>query len=308
MPPRLVNSQYCLRLRQRIHYNKSPAFSTSSATHAQIPPESPKFIDIPRLVQPKQPFPIRMSGVLPVPRKIIPRARESRKSKASPEYLAAVTPEPLEDKTTRADDEFVSWKARHSEQRRRNLREGLTELQQRKRDYDRRASITSAAKSRIREKLLYAPERDDVRLTNPSVLSTQRPTKHRALSDPNRPARLAVQNQNVANMAAMREETRRNALHTLYVNAGDFITTDEQLDGVIDRAFDDNSQFRNDAMEGSNIWNLGYPETVQELLGKVNKSGRQTALDSAEGNEIVTRERMRKIGEQLTGGKMLEER
>ena len=109
-------------------------------------------------------------------------------------------------------------------------------------------------------------------------------------------------------MAAMREETRRNALHTLYVNAGDFITTGKQLDGVIDRAFDDNSQFRSDSSEGVNIWNLGYPETVQELLRKVNKSGRQTALDSAEGNEMVTRERMRKIGEELTGGKMLEER
>ena len=109
-------------------------------------------------------------------------------------------------------------------------------------------------------------------------------------------------------MVAMREENRRNALHTLYVNAGDFITTGKHLDGVIDRAFDDKSQFRSDRSEGENIWNLGYPETVQELLGKVNKSGRQTAMDSAEGNTIVTRERMRKIGEELTGGKMLEER
>ena len=109
-------------------------------------------------------------------------------------------------------------------------------------------------------------------------------------------------------MAAMREETRRNALHALYVNAGDFITTGMQLDSVVDRIFDDNSQFRSDGSEGVNIWNLGCPETVQELLGKVDRRGVQTALDSAEGNEIVTRERMRKISEELTGGKMLEER
>ena len=132
--------------------------------------------------------------------------------------------------------------------------------------------------------------------------------KHHALPDPMRSDRLAVKSQNVADMAAMREETRRNALHTLYVNAGDFITTGKQLDGVIDRAFDDNSQFRGDSSEGVNIWNLGPPETVQELLRKANKSGRQTALDSAEGNEIITRERMKKIGEELTGGKMLEEK
>lgn len=308
MPPRLTESQCCLRLRKCISYHKSPGFSTSSASHAQIPPESPRFIEIPRLVQPKQRFPPQIKGVLPFPRRIFPRRKKGELHKASPAYLAAVTPEPLEDRTTRSDDEFVSWKARQSELRRRNLREGLTELRQRKKETDRARTITSAANFRTREKLLYAREREDVRLTNPSVLSNQQPAKIHALSDPNRPARLAVKSQNVADMAAMREETRRNALHTLYVNAGDFITTGEQLDGVIDRAFDDNSQFRSDSSEGVNIWNLGYPETVQQLLRKANKSGKQTALDSAEGNEIVTRERMKKIGEELTGGKMLEDR
>lgn len=312
MPSRLVRTQCCLRLGQCLSHTKPVRFSTSSASHAQIPPESPKFIEVPRLVQPKQPFPIQIKGVLPLPRNIFPRPKRGKIPKATPEYLAAVTPEPLEDKTTRLDDGFLSWKARQSEQRRRNLREGLTELRQRKEDTDRRRRITSAANRRSREKALYAPERIDVQLTTPTVLSTQRPTKHHALPDLARSARLAVKSQNVADMAAMREETRRNALHTLYVNAGDFITTEEKLEGVIDRAFDDNSQFRSDSGQGVNIWNLGFPETVQELLGKANKSVRQTAgqtaLDSAEGNEIVTRERMKKISEELTGGKALEER
>lgn len=114
----------------------------------------------------------------------------------------------------------------------------------------------------------------------------------------------------MADMAAMREENRRNDLHTLYVNAGDFIMTSEQLDRVVDRTFDDNSQFRSENDEGVNIWNLGYPETAQQLLRKVNSSGKQTALESAAGTEnvMITRERMRKISEELTGGKMLEER
>ena len=308
MPPRIVDGQRCLQIWQCIGHTKPPGFSTSSTSYAQIPPESPQFIQVPRLIQPKQPFPVYLKGVLPSPRKIFPRQKRGEIRKASPEYLAAVTPEPLEDKTTRSDDEFVSWKARQSELRRRNLREGLTELNQRKYEIGRRTSMIRAANSRHREKLLYAPEREDVRLTNPSVLSTQRPIKHHAIPDPTRTARLAVKSQNVADMAAMREENRRNALHTLYVNAGDFITTGKHLDGVIDRAFDDNSQFRGDSGDGVNIWNLGHPETVQDLLRKVNRSGRQTALDSAEGNESVTRDRMRKISEELTGGKMLEER
>ena len=182
------------------------------------------------------------------------------------------------------------------------------ELGQRKHETDRRNAIISFQNMRIREKLLYARERKDVYLTSPSVLSSQQPARHRGIPDPTRSARLADRKQNVADMAAMREEARRNALHTLYVNAGDFVLTDKQLDGVIDKAFDDNSQFRSDSSEGANIWNLGYPETVRELLQKANKSGkRQTALESAEGNAIITRERMRKIGEELTGGKMLEE-
>ena len=181
------------------------------------------------------------------------------------------------------------------------------ELRQRRYEIDRRVAITKAANTRIREKLLYARERKDVHLTSPSVLSTQQPKRHHGLPDPTRPARLAAKSQNVADMAAMREEARRNALHTLYVNAGDFITTEKHLDRVIDRAFDDDSQFRTDSSEGVNIWNLGYPETVQELLQKTNRHGKQTALQSAEGNEITTRERIRKVSEELTGGKMLEE-
>lgn len=246
--------------------------------------------------------------MLPPPRRIFPRRTRPARSKASPKYLAAVAPEPLVDKTTRTDDDFMSWKARQSEQRRRNLIEGLTELGQRKQKTDRRNAIISAQKTRIREKLLYARERKDVYLTSPSVLSSQQPRRYRGLPDPTRSARIADREQNVADMAAMREEARRNALHNLYVNAGDFVMTDKQLDRVIDKAFDDNSQFRSDSSEGANIWNLGYPETVQELLHKANKSGRkQTALESAEGNEIITRDRMKRIGEELTGGKMLEE-
>ena len=315
MPPRLVHSQHYFRLRQCVSHNLSPGFSTSSASRAPIPPESPDFIQIPRLVQPRQPFKVHLKGVLPIPRRILPRSSKAsftrqgkrRIRKASPEYIAAVTPEPLVDKTSGIDDEFVSWKVRQSELRRRNLREGLTELVQRKKENERRADRIATTNRRIREALLYAPDRQDVYLTTPSVLSTQLPTKYHALPDPNRPARLAVQKQNVADMAAMREETRRNALHSLYVNAGNFITTGKQLDGVIDRVFDDNSQFRSGSNDGINIWNLGLPETVEQLLGKANKTGTQTALESGEGNEIIMKERMRKISEELTGGKMLEE-
>ncbi|KAM0799436.1 hypothetical protein BDR22DRAFT_855377 [Usnea florida] len=308
MPPRLVNTHCCYRTRQCINHTKPPNFSTSSALHAQIPPESPNFIEVPRLLQPRQPFPIRIKGFLPPPKRIFPRPKKGQLPKSSPAYLAAVTREPLVDKTTYKDDDFVSWKARQSALRRKNLREGITELRQKKHDADKSQSLRAKANYRIREALLYAPEPEDVRLTTPSVLSTQRPMKHQRLPDPARAARVEAKRQNVADMAAMREENRRHALHKLYVHAGDFITTEEQLERVVERAFEDRTQFRNDNAEGVNIWNLGFPETVQQLLGKTDRRGRQSALDSAEGNQVLTRERMKKIGEELTGGKMLEER
>lgn len=156
-----------------------------------------------------------------------------------------------------------------------------------------------------RNALLSAPERDDEYLTNPTVMQSAQPTKHHILPDPNREARLAQKRANVAAMDAKKQEDRRNKLHTLYVNAGNFITTGKQLDSAIDRVFDNDGQFRSDQRPGLNVWNLGVPETVSELLGHANKDPRgQKAMESAAGNAEVTRERMRRIAEELTGGKM----
>lgn len=309
MPPRLVEIP-CLRAQTCTLRTRSQCFATTSPSLASIPPESPKFIEIPRAVQPHQPFPVHMKGVLPVPRPIFrPRPRPQDLDKASPVYLANVTPEPIVDKTTIAADSttacFVSWKARQAEARRRNLREGLVELDHRKQKTDRFLQARSSRNMAIRTQALEAPERDDERLTNPSVLQSARPTKHQVLPDPNRETRLAQKRANVAAMEVMRQEERRSKLHTLYVNAGDFITTGKQLDNAIDRVFDNQDQFTTDQKLGLNVWNLGFPETVQQLLGVANKDPRrQKAVDSAEGNSLITEKRMKRIAEELTGGKM----
>lgn len=160
-----------------------------------------------------------------------------------------------------------------------------------------------------RNRALEAPEREDERLTNPSVLHNAKPTKHQILPDPDREARLAQKRANVAAMEAMRQDDRRDLIHTLYVNAGNFITTGKQLDSAIDRVFDNQDQFTTDQRPGLNVWNLGSPETVQQLLGKANKDPRgQKAVDSAEGNTLITEKRMRRIAEELTGGKMQDAR
>ncbi|KAK4692858.1 hypothetical protein P7C71_g4425, partial [Lecanoromycetidae sp. Uapishka_2] len=313
MPLRIPNTAPCLRQQQCPNLSSPRRFSTPSAFKAQIPPESPKFIEIPRPVQPYQLRPVHMKGVLPIHRPIFKRrSRPQDTDKASSQYLAGVTPEPIEDKTRRVEPndsrtgEVLSWKSRQAEARRRNLRESLAELSIRKQRTDRRLHALKEKRQAERNNLLGAPEREDERLTNPSVLQSERPIGHHSLPDPNREARLARKRDNVAKIEAMRQENRRNALHTLYVNAGDFITTGAQLDATIDKVFDDLDQFKNDATPGLNIWNLGYPETVQQLLAKANHVPGRKAVDSAEGSAGVTRERMKRIAEELTGGKMLD--
>lgn len=310
MPPRLTHAPSCCLARTGTIRIGPLRFSTSSPSLAQIPPESPKYIEIPRPVQPVQPFLIHMKGVLPTPRPIFPRRpRPQDPDKASPEYLANVTPEPITDKTIPAENvssaEFVSWKARQAEARRRNLRESLIELNRRKEKTDRFLAARGKRRMDERERLVAAPEPEDERLTNPSVLQSEKPTKHHILPDPNRNARLARKRENVVRMEAIRQEERRNKVHNLYVNAGSFITTGKQLDAVVDEVFDNQDQFTNDQRPGLNVWNLGMPETVSELLGKANKDPRsQKALDSADGNTSITQERMRRVAEELTGGKV----
>lgn len=90
----------------------------------------------------------------------------------------------------------------------------------------------------------------------------------------------------------------RDSLHTLYMNARNFIVTEEQLVAEIDRVFPDgdNPAFRSDQQHGDNIWNLGPPPALQSL-----------AYDSTK-NELarwdLIQSRLKKLGEGITGGKM----
>lgn len=96
-------------------------------------------------------------------------------------------------------------------------------------------------------------------------------------------------------------------MHTLYMNARDFIVTEEKLSEAVERAFDPrNGQFDNESRRGLNVWNLGYPETMREMLEKTSKEAgtRIGAMEGMVGYGKITGERMRRLGEELTGGKM----
>ncbi|MCJ1400533.1 hypothetical protein MMC11_003739 [Xylographa trunciseda] len=273
--------------------------STASIT-VKIPPESPKFIDIPQAPQEfayKKPY---YKGVLPIPREIF---RPGKTDKSTAQYIAAVTPEPTTTKThgSKEDKALADWKARQAATRRQNLREGLTQLHQRKVRSDRRIAARTAFKQAEHERKIHEPEREDERLTNPSIIQALKSGSTTSLPDPDREARVAKMKARFEAKEAAKAEERRNALHSLYMNARDFVVTEEALNAKVDEVFD-HEWFRN--YPEHSIWDKeGFPDTVQNLLTQ-STSGKKDNAYSTSGYIQLTKRRVQRIAEELTGGKM----
>lgn len=235
------------------------------------------------------------------------------KHKISQEYLSAVTPEPKYSRNEHAD--FVAdsqsralnkytWNSQQSASRKRNLREGLVELQHRKHHIDRSLAERRERKMAESLQLATAPEREDERLTNPTVHTALLPSRGGPLQDLNREKRLKRMRANVETMQRRKAEQRRAWLHTLYMNARDFIVRPAQLDEAVDRAFDDPNQFLSDETQGENVWHLGAPETVQDLLRVSQRNSGKKNTTRAQWVKDLTEKRLDTIGEELTGGKL----
>ena len=100
---------------------------------------------------------------------------------------------------------------------------------------------------------------------------------------------------------AQRVGERRDALHTLYLHARNFITTESHLDETIEEEFGTLERPRT-FNGGNSIWSTNLPESIQDKLNGANKS-RGTLKDSNWVDE-ATRNRIGTIAEHLTGGKM----
>lgn len=185
-----------------------------------------------------------------------------------------------------------------AETRRKNLREGLLELHERKKKTDSFMVRRSMAKQFRRERILNQPEREDERLTRPSVVKAMQPTKYSVLPDPDREERLARSKALLEAKEAEKKAERQDAIHTLYMNARNFITTEAQLAAEIERVFPegDNPAWRNDHQPGENIWNLGVPPTIQSIVNDSKKS-EAARWDVIQG-------RVKKLAEEITGGKL----
>lgn len=187
--------------------------------------------------------------------------------------------------------------------RRENLREGLLELHRRKVNQDTLMATQSRAKRRQREAAVHAPQREDERLTSTTVRQAIRQLQKGRVPDPGREERIAHAAERVKAKEIAREVQRKDALHTLYMHAREFITTEEQLDAEIEKIFVE-FPFGAEHAGKTNIWDAyGAPPTVQDMLSTVNNT-QKSALDYHRGPGFITGKRMTRIAEELTGGKM----
>ena len=158
------------------------------------------------------------------------------------------------------------------------------------------------AKQREREICFNAPQREDERLTNPTVMVALEKL-HIGLPDPGREARIAEKAERFKTKEELKKEERKNSLHSLYMHAREFITTEQELNEEIDRIFVP-SPFGRDHVGEENIWDaLGAPPTIQDMLQTSNRT-QKNAMEFHRGPAHITGERMKKIAEELTGGKM----
>ena len=241
-----------------------------------------------------------MKGVLPVPRTI----HRKNEQKATPKYLANVTPEPsstegISQAATSETKDVMEWKARQSAARRHNLCEGLVELKDRQARKERDLAAIRAHKRAVQERRTNAPEREDERLTNPSVLETMK-----SLGTPHTSSKgdIAKRRERYEALQARKREKRQDALHNLYVNAKDFMISMEDLNAKIEEEF--HKEFYTINPEHG-VWDeQGMPETTGWLLSSNNKNSKRAVGTNDGDYAAVSGERVQRVAEELTGGRL----
>lgn len=286
-------------------------FATSASRRA-IPPESPNFIDVPTSFQPDLYVPRRPKGKLPVPRELFPAHRPD---KPSPQYIQNVTPDMKPENMTPASRQTAlgQHRSRMSSLRKQHLRSSLVDLHSRKEYITRQIDARSTAKLEESERLRCQPVREDERLTNISTPEQMLPRKTTFLSKKEAEAIWSSKRHKVLKRQVTLDNMNSYALHSLYMNARNFITTEEQLLAEIEKKFlpgNRNPEFRRSdfAETGDNIWVKGLPSTVKDLISentvRASKNGQPPSPSDMKTMYMKDQERMKRIAEELTGGKI----
>ncbi|KAF2160150.1 hypothetical protein M409DRAFT_29445 [Zasmidium cellare ATCC 36951] len=279
-------------------------FASSSKLLA-VGPEHPRYVKVPEPPQQTVPHNPPVKGTLPIPRNVF---AGNSKGRSDDEIIALSTPSPKNPKNPPKGSR-EEWKAKMSEIRKQNLREGVKSLRARQISDERHQNVRQAAKQRERQELLQRPDREDERLTAPSNNMDLDALYNKPIPDPTREDRIRTKQLNLQRHEDMKRQERMEAVHSLYMNAREFIVTPQQLDKAVDAAFGTPEmpvQFGKFSTGVSNrsIWAEGRPERVQDKLNVANGQATGFAMRSAKSSSEINKERIRRIAETFTGGKI----
>ncbi|KAG6040828.1 hypothetical protein E4U41_006960 [Claviceps citrina] len=269
----------------------------------RVPPESPSYIRLPTPPQSDEAKPARVRGHLPIPRDIFPRVGGEAKIKS--QYIEKTAARPA--KPREGNSKAQIWKAALADSRRNNLKDGLHALWTRRLQIDNDRNDRVSRKFQKHNKAGAEPEREDDRLTRPTILQSTMDTK--VYPDPNRFSRAAESRAKVLNSQIAKREARRDAIMELYISASNFIVNENELKSEIDKVFAEdyfrrqsNADYRHGTTE--NTWGVyGNPPSIGDMTETSSgTSSKVMDLDVSEFDRSA--ERQKRIAEDLTGGKM----
>ncbi|EFX05424.1 hypothetical protein CMQ_3493 [Grosmannia clavigera kw1407] len=294
--------------------------SSSDSEPPRIPPESPRYINVPTPPQSEEIRRPPQRGHLPIPRDIFhlkssAAAKDGadgesqlKKSDAAAWTAAAAPRSQAEERGEPPRNEREAWRRRLADSRRESLEAGLSGLweRQQQRQQRGRARAENVANRNRRAALLKPDHQDDV-LTRSSVREvTSKMTA--VIRDPHRHERQAESAARTAAIAQFKREGRRDALMELYQAAGKFIVDEEELGRKVDELFRPDyfkeEGYSYGTVNAENIWDVvGKPSTVQDMMSGITRT--ETKLYDSKRTEVDrTTKRQKLVAEALTGGKM----
>ncbi|KAF5674725.1 hypothetical protein FHETE_2799 [Fusarium heterosporum] len=293
----------CPRVVARQLFAATRAFSSTAATLEQVPPESPSYIRLPTPPQSDEKKLPRVRGHLPVPREIFPRVEGDRKVRA--DYIRQTVPKPANKQKPKNDTQ--EWKQKMASSRRQNLESGLKELWVRRNRRDAVQNERVSRKFQDHHQAVKAPEREDDRLTRSTVLESVLDTK--TYPDPQRFVRADRSRTKVQAVEGAKREARRDALMELYINASNFIVTEEELKAEIDTIFAEDFFHK----QGFDVGRYGAAQNTWDVWGKPTSIGNMLESTTGVSTKIMdfyeteydrSVKRQKRIAEEFTGGKM----
>lgn len=282
-------------------------FATTPARRAvEIPPESPRYIPLPELRQSAETKRPVVKGHLPVPREIFTR-RARMAHKLQPGFVDDTAPRSAAERAglpPKSDKD--AWRRRMAESRRSALGAGLSSLWRRKHTREARQRARADAKLARHREARARPERPDELHTRGTVTLATLDTS--VVRDPEYEAKQLAKQERTAARAKAKSEARKDAVQRLYVEAGRFILTEQELAAKIEDVFSPEylpnlARSRSANWWGAaNIWEaLGRPLRMGEMFSSTTNYG-QRSEHWGKSAQRKTDERQRILAGELTGG------